>query len=127
MFSNLIRTSVLFELVTEPSLALSVFRLCLADTRTPAVLEEVNALNKTFYTRLCSRSDIYLTQTDLNGTFCIRMAIGAVLTEQYHIEAAFKILEEEGEATLRELNDGSSRAGTAVVKEQESAIAVACG
>ena len=36
-----------------------------------------------------------LTQTTLNGIFCIRFAVGAARTEISHIEGAFKNIQEE--------------------------------
>lgn len=66
---------------------------------------KVNALNRAFYSRVSARKNIYLTQTDLAGTFCIRMAVGAVRTEEKHIREAFDLLVEEAQATLREWKD----------------------
>lgn len=130
-FASLVRASPLLELVTPPSLALSVFRL------RPSSLEHkasaaLNALNKMFYARVTARKDLYLTQTDLNGTFCVRMAIGATRTEERHIRAAFSLLEEEGGIALREWRenlqgDGPAEGPNVGVKEQESAIAIARG
>jgi hypothetical protein len=66
---------------------------------------KVNALNRAFYARISARKSILLTQTDLAGTFCIRMAIGAVRTEEKHVQEAFDLLVEEAHATLREWKD----------------------
>jgi len=61
----------LLELVTPPSLSLSVFRI------TPGAVpelsaDELNALNELYYQRLNERNDLMLTQTELNGVRCIR-------------------------------------------------------
>ena len=91
--------------MTEPSFALTVFRL------TPALpaslsateqLTQLNALNRTYYAKLNARPDIYLTQTQLNGTFCIRFAIGAARTTLAHIDRAWAILQEEAEGAQAE-------------------------
>ncbi|CAE6461352.1 unnamed protein product [Rhizoctonia solani] len=66
------------------------------------VLSKTNALNRAFYRRISARKSILLTQTDLAGTFCIRMAIGAVKAEEKHIRGAFNLLVEEALATLEE-------------------------
>ena len=53
-----------------------------------AVVEDaLNDLNKDYYSRVSSRNDIALTQTKMNGTFCIRFAIGAARTQKAHVEA----------------------------------------
>ena len=41
-----------------------------------------------------------LTQTELNGVFCIRFAIGAIRTEVCHIEQAYHLLQKEAELVL---------------------------
>ncbi|KAF8705993.1 Pyridoxal-dependent decarboxylase conserved domain, partial [Rhizoctonia solani] len=64
-----------------------------------------NALNRKFYARISARKTILLTQTDLAGTFCIRMAIGTARTEEKHIREAFDLLVEEAQETLREWRD----------------------
>ena len=91
--------------MTEPAFALSVFRLTpalpagLASTES---LARLNALNRAYYAKLNARPDIYLTQTQLNGTFCIRFAIGAARTTLAHIDRAWAILQEEAEGALAE-------------------------
>lgn len=59
-----------------------------------------NDLNKDYYTRVSGRNDIALTQTKMNGTFCIRFAIGAARTQKTHIDRAWQILQEEAQATI---------------------------
>lgn len=63
-------------------------------------LEQLNALNRAFYTRLSARHDIAFTQTDLNGTICVRCAVGAERTEEEDILQAFQALCEEANRTL---------------------------
>ncbi|KAH7883152.1 pyridoxal phosphate-dependent transferase [Phlebopus sp. FC_14] len=99
VFVSLVRRSSDLKLVTTPCLALSVFRL------EPPVAEmlslaQMNSLNRSFYARLSARSDIALTQTDLNGVICIRMAIGAERTSEEHIKRAFEVLCEEAKVTI---------------------------
>lgn len=108
-FVSLMHASDLFELVTEPTLALTVFRLnplVNSPGLTPPSLAELNKLNKALHARLSARSaELYLTQTDLNGVFCFRMAIGAARTETAHVEKAFEVLREEGKKVLAEEGD----------------------
>ena len=104
-FLTLLRTSPDFSLVTEPSLALTVFRLTPQGLTAPVSnghisAEALNDLNRAYYSRLSSRPDIMLTQTKLNDVFCIRFAIGAARTKKEHIDNAWTILQHEAEATI---------------------------
>lgn len=112
MFASLIYGSTAFALVTPPSFALSVFRLEPPFAKS-LPLERLNELNKMFYGRISARSDIALTQTDLNGIFCIRMAVGTERTSEDHIRRAYNILCQEAKIVLEEWEE-RSRARTKV-------------
>jgi len=89
--------------VTEPSLALTVFRLVPesnADDQPALSLDSLNELNRLFYGRISARNDIMMTQTNLNGIFCIRFVTGATRTTAVHVRAAYDILRKEAETTL---------------------------
>lgn len=94
---ELVRSSSIFRLVTEPSFALSVFRIVPSGDVTEA---DLNALNQSFYSKISARHDIWLTQTKINDVFCIRFAVGAARTTKDHIDKAWKLLNEEAEITL---------------------------
>ncbi|THH26478.1 hypothetical protein EUX98_g7714 [Antrodiella citrinella] len=98
-FVSLIQESLTFQLVTEPSFALTVFRLVV-----PVAKESgesvLNALNESFFARISARPDIWLTQTKINGVFCIRFAVGAARTTKDHIDKAWVLLNEEADAVL---------------------------
>ncbi|KAF8635193.1 hypothetical protein AX17_003969 [Amanita inopinata Kibby_2008] len=102
-FTDLLRKSEILELVTAPSLALSVFRL---NPKGRSGIEhpvtELNNLNRVFYSRVSARDDIVLTQTVLNEVVCIRFAVGAARTEHRHVEQAFKLLQDEGQVAIQE-------------------------
>lgn len=106
-FIDLVKSSNLLTLVATPSLSLSVFRLDPVDTTSgerrsrSATADALNTLNVQLHKRLSSRSDVWLTQTSLNGTFCVRLAIGSTNTEEKHIDHVFKLICEESEATLK--------------------------
>ena len=103
LFATLIQNTDNFSLVTIPSLALTVFRL-VPDSETddqPALsLESLNELNRLFYGRISARNDIMMTQTTLDGIFCIRFVTGATRTREVHVLAAYDILRKEAETTL---------------------------
>jgi aromatic-L-amino-acid decarboxylase len=103
LFTTLIRNTDNFSLVTEPSLALTVFRLVPrleADDEPVLSFESLNELNRLFYGRISARNDIMLTQTNLNGIFCIRFVTGATRTTEVHVRAAYDILCKEAETSL---------------------------
>lgn len=64
--------------------------------------EQLNALNRAFYARLSARHDVAFTQTDLNGTICVRCAVGAERTEEADILQTYEVLCEEADKTLKE-------------------------
>ena len=102
LFAELIQSSKYLTLVVEPSLSLSVFRLVPGPKldRSRYQSNELNDLNRLFYSRISARNDILMTQTNVNDVFCIRMAIGAQRTTEKHIREAYDILELEAKATL---------------------------
>ncbi|KAH9993713.1 pyridoxal phosphate-dependent transferase [Russula compacta] len=99
-FSEYIRASPIFELVTPPSFALTVFRLLPGSGGSTEELEHVNTLNRAFYSDLQSRPNLVLTHTSLGGVFCMRLAVGATRTEQSDIDNAWAIIKEVGESVL---------------------------
>jgi aromatic-L-amino-acid decarboxylase len=99
-FAQGIRESDQFSFVAKPFLALTVFRLA-PKSLSHLTTSELNALNRVFYARLASRSDIAFTQTELNGVFCVRMAIGTERTVEGDIERALAVIGEEGRVALR--------------------------
>jgi aromatic-L-amino-acid decarboxylase len=71
-----------FELLAPHPLALVTFALRAGDEATRSALNAVNA-----------SGDAYLTHTLVNGQLAIRMAIGSVLTERRHVEAAWQAIQ----------------------------------
>ncbi|KAK2463954.1 hypothetical protein APHAL10511_004005 [Amanita phalloides] len=100
-FAELVRHSDILELVTDPCLALSVFRLNPANNLGATFsLAELNKLNRIFYDRISARRDILLTHTVLNGIACIRFTVSAYRTRERHVEKAFKLLQDEGHIAI---------------------------
>jgi aromatic-L-amino-acid/L-tryptophan decarboxylase len=100
MFANLVDASDELSLVTKPSLALTVFRVVpkLQENQSPLSTESLNDLNRVFFGRLSHRHDIMLTQTSLNGIFCVRFAVGAARTNEKHIQGAYNIIIQEAKS-----------------------------
>lgn len=70
------------------------------NTMTKNDAQTLNNVNREFFRQLSDRHDIYLTQTDLLGTYCIRMAVGAERTEASHVKHAFDLIEGVGRDVL---------------------------
>jgi aromatic-L-amino-acid/L-tryptophan decarboxylase len=102
-FADLVRTSDKLRLVTPPSFALTVFRMIPKHEAgtTPFSDQSLNDLNRILHEQLANRQDIMLTQTALNGVFCIRLAVGAARTEPRHIQAAFELISAEADIALQ--------------------------
>jgi aromatic-L-amino-acid decarboxylase len=80
-FASWVAADDRFEVVAPHPLALVTFRLRAGDEATRLVLDSVN-----------NSGQVYLTHTLVNGQVAIRMAIGSVLTERQHVEAAWKAI-----------------------------------
>ena len=80
-FASWVAADDRFELLAPHPLALVTFAVRDGDQASRRVLEAVNASGQA-----------YLTHTTVNGRYAIRMAIGSVLTERRHVEAAWKLL-----------------------------------
>ncbi|KJA20004.1 hypothetical protein HYPSUDRAFT_88967 [Hypholoma sublateritium FD-334 SS-4] len=103
IFVGLIEQSNTLSLVTQPSLALTVFRVSpMPESSNQAALstQSLNELNRLFFGRLSSKTDIMLTQTTLNGTFCVRLAVGSAHTTEKHVHEAFALVSEEAKIAL---------------------------
>jgi aromatic-L-amino-acid decarboxylase len=90
----------LFEVLTGPSFALTVFRM--AERSQGQSLEERNALTKALYERVNATGKIWLTSTELDGKLAIRLMTAVRTTERAHVEAAFKTLVEVATEVIRE-------------------------
>ena len=103
-FANLVGASDELSLVTKPSLALTVFRIVpklQEENQPPLSFGSLNDLNRVFFGRLSTRHDIMLTQTSLNGVFCVRFAVGAARTNEGHIQEAYDIIIKEAKFALK--------------------------
>ncbi|KAJ7076898.1 pyridoxal phosphate-dependent transferase [Mycena belliarum] len=98
MFGALLKESDILALITPPWLALTVFRLAPPHLGLDAAA--LNQLNAAFFARLAVRPDLAITQTVLNGVFCVRFAVGAARTTEAHVRAAFDAIVEEARAAL---------------------------
>jgi aromatic-L-amino-acid decarboxylase len=99
-FAELLETRTdLFEIVTGPSFALTVF------TIVPKVAgrAEQDKITKDVYETINKRGKIYITSSVVDGVYVIRVVSANPLAEEKYIRKAFKILVE----TTEELRDGA--------------------
>ncbi|KAI1498930.1 pyridoxal phosphate-dependent transferase [Biscogniauxia marginata] len=110
-FAGLLRTRPdLFEIVTGPRFALTVFRLKgkkegeeaagAATDKTVSPVEERNALTKKVYDAVVADGRIFLSSTVVGGVFAIRHCPATPLVEEHHVRKHFEILTETAEKTL---------------------------
>ncbi|KAL2159900.1 hypothetical protein VTH06DRAFT_2033 [Thermothelomyces fergusii] len=92
----------LFEIVTGPSFALTVFRVAAAagSGGEPRPEEEQNALTKALYERVNASGKIWLTGTNLDGKFAIRLMTAVRTTEREHVEMAVRLLTDIAEEVI---------------------------
>jgi len=85
-FASWVEADSRFELLAPRSLSLVTFALRDSDQRDgdEATRELLQAVNDS--------GEAYLTQTSVHGRYAIRLAIGSVLTERRHVEAAWQSL-----------------------------------
>ncbi|KAF9453963.1 hypothetical protein P691DRAFT_526375 [Macrolepiota fuliginosa MF-IS2] len=126
-FQHKIAETSLLEIVTTPSLSLTVFRippsalspspttstsasassssassLAITPEAREPTLETMNLVNQAFFSRLSSRNDILLTQTVLNGIFCVRFVVGSEQTTINDVYNAYEILVKEAEGAIED-------------------------
>ncbi|KAI1779769.1 pyridoxal phosphate-dependent transferase [Hypoxylon cercidicola] len=87
----------LFEIVTGPRFALTVFKMRGKEGSTP---EEQNALTKTMYDAVVEEGRIFLSSTVVGGVFAIRHNPATPFVEEHHVRKHFEILAEAAEKVL---------------------------
>ncbi|XP_050364044.1 tyrosine decarboxylase 2 [Argentina anserina] len=95
-FEELVAQDPRFEIVTPRLYSLVCFRLL------PPHGDEACArkLNHDLLDAVNSTGKIYISHTVLSGTYILRFAVGAPLTEEKHVNAAWKVLQDEASALL---------------------------
>lgn len=89
-FERLVRSSPLFEIVAPRALGLTVFRLAPPPGARGFNPDKLNELNHELFLRITEGPDaLFITSTELDGKFCLRMAIGGERVEERHVQAAF--------------------------------------
>ncbi|KAF3640790.1 Tyrosine/DOPA decarboxylase 3 [Capsicum annuum] len=103
-FEGLIAMDTRFEIFVPRKFAMVCFRisplvLCRVSTKFDHE-EEVNKFNAKLVESINSSGKIYLTHGVVGGTYIIRFAIGASLTHYWHVDIAWKVIQDHANALL---------------------------
>lgn len=98
-FEQLIKSDSRFEVVVPRNFSLVCFRLL------PAPDDHDNGykLNYNLLDAINTSGKIFISHTVLSGKFILRFAVGAPLTEEKHIKAAWKVLQDHATTLLRKI------------------------
>ncbi|KAK9412794.1 putative Aromatic-L-amino-acid decarboxylase [Seiridium unicorne] len=98
-FAELVKSrSDLFEIVTGPRFALTVFKL--KGKGEAATLDEQNALTKTMHEAVNNEGKIFLSSTVVGGVFAIRHCPATPFVEEEHVKKHFEVLVAAADKTL---------------------------
>ncbi|KAK8872289.1 pyridoxal phosphate-dependent transferase [Apiospora arundinis] len=99
-FAALMKTrSDLFEIVTGPRFALTVFKLK-GHGSADMTLDVQNALTKRYYDNVVAEGKIFLSSTVVGGAFAIRHCPATPFVEEVHVRNHFEILVANAERTM---------------------------
>lgn len=97
-FEELVAQDPRFEIVAPRKFALVCFRLL-----PPHRNEDFsNKLNHDLLDTVNSTGKVYISHTALSGKYTLRLAVGAPLTEERHVNAAWKVIQEKASVLLSE-------------------------
>ncbi|XWS76175.1 hypothetical protein CRYUN_Cryun01aG0153800 [Craigia yunnanensis] len=97
-FEDLVAQDPRFEVVTPRIFSLVCFRLL------PPTNDEYhgNKFNHDLLDAVNSTGNVFISHTVLSGKYILRFAVGAPLTEEKHVNAAWKVLQYKATALLEE-------------------------
>ncbi|KAJ6339051.1 hypothetical protein OIU76_008503 [Salix suchowensis] len=95
-FEGLVAADSRFEVVTPRIFSLVCFRLLPPSNNE----DHGNNLNRDLLDAVNSSGKIFISHTVLSGKYILRFAVGAPLTEERHVIAAWKVLQDESTSLL---------------------------
>ncbi|ONK70858.1 uncharacterized protein A4U43_C04F2250 [Asparagus officinalis] len=98
-FKQLVNSDSRFEVVTPRTFSLVCFRLL----PQPDHQDDGYKLNYNLLDAVNFSGKIFLSHTVLSGKFVLRFAVGAPLTEETHIKAAWEVLQDQATIILAEI------------------------
>ncbi|KAH7532949.1 hypothetical protein FEM48_Zijuj04G0077700 [Ziziphus jujuba var. spinosa] len=100
MFERLVKLDPRFEIVTPRRFALVCFRL---NPFPSGNAERTELMNRKLLEWINSSGRIYVSHTIVGGVYMLRFAIGATLTEERHVVAAWTLIRNGAEELLKGL------------------------
>eukprot|EP01018_Ginkgo_biloba_P016417 Gb_29511 [translate_table: standard] len=97
LFEELVRKDIRFEVMAPRIFALVCFRLL----PLPTDPDNGHTLNSYLLDAVNKTGHIYLSHTVLSGMYTMRFAVGAPLTEERHVNAAWKLLQDQADTILK--------------------------
>ncbi|KAL5987889.1 hypothetical protein ACLOJK_035645 [Asimina triloba] len=111
MFEGLVGMDKRIEIVVPRTFAMVCFRLLpppAANGGGETDLERANELNRKLLESMNAAGRVYMTHAVVGGVYMIRFAVGATLTEERHVNMAWKVIQEHADALLMEEISGSN-------------------
>ncbi|XP_058071562.1 tyrosine decarboxylase-like [Magnolia sinica] len=112
-FEGFVAMDPRFEIVVPRTFAMVCFRLLPAsmDGRDAAIdngseLDRANELNRKLLEGMNAAGRLYMTHAVVGGIYMIRFAVGATLTEERHVNLAWKVVQEHADALVGAMDGG---------------------
>ncbi|XP_058098751.1 tyrosine decarboxylase-like [Magnolia sinica] len=108
-FEGLVRMDRRFEIVVPRTFAMVCFRLLPpddGDLENGSGEERANDLNHRFLEAMNASGRVYMTHAVVGGVYIIRFAVGTTLTEERHVNKAWKVVQEHADALVCPVVDG---------------------
>ncbi len=86
LFASWVEDSPNFELLAPVPFALVCFRAC------PVEVADLDGLNESIMNEINASGDAYLSHTNLNGVFTLRLSVGSIRVEERHLKKIWDIL-----------------------------------
>ncbi|KAF3450338.1 hypothetical protein FNV43_RR06418 [Rhamnella rubrinervis] len=98
LFEGLVGTDKRFEIVVPRKFSLVCFRI------SPSAISKcktnIDEINKTLLESINASGRLYMTHTVVDGVFMLRCAIGATLTQEAHVLAAWNVIKKHADVIL---------------------------
>ncbi|KAJ8631403.1 hypothetical protein MRB53_024726 [Persea americana] len=107
-FEGLVAMDKRFEIVVPRNFAMVCFRLLppADDGENGSADGRANELNRKLLEAINSSGRIYMTHAVVGGTYMIRFAVGATLTEDRHVNLAWKVVKEHADSLVNSMAEG---------------------